>query len=109
MSDSTSDLFRCALPVDPASQAVIGSLRQQGLLCADHTLRRGDREIAALLQSEIDLLNDAGVPVEVLARSEPPSDGPPPIDIATGFVSGYLDTAGIHAAYAALQLSLIHI
>ena len=51
MSDSTSDLFRCALPVDPASQAVIGSLRQQGLLCADHTLRRGDREIAALLQS----------------------------------------------------------
>jgi Zinc carboxypeptidase/von Willebrand factor type A domain len=102
---SDTDLFRCSLPMDPASQAVLDSLQQQGLLCADHTLRSGGREIAALLQSEIDLLNDAGIAVEVLNRIEPPSSDSPDADIATGFVSAYLDTAGIHAAYAALQAS----
>jgi hypothetical protein len=98
------DLFRCSLPADAASQRVLDNLQQQGLVCADHTLSRGDRKIAALLQSEIDLLNAAGVPVEVLNLiGPPPADGPPATDIATGFVSAYLDTAGIHAAYSALQ------
>lgn len=106
MSDNTVDLFRCSLPADPASQAVLDNLRQQGLLCADHVLRRGGQEIAALLQSEIDLLNDAGIAVELLNRIEPPpSESPVATDIATGFVSTYLDTAGIHAAYVALQAS----
>lgn len=106
MSDTTFDLFRCSLPADPASQAVLDSLRQQGLLCADHTFRRGGREIAALLQSEIDLLTGAGIEVDVLNRIEPPpSDSPVATDIATGFVSAYLDAAGIHAAYSALQAS----
>ncbi len=106
MIDTTVDLFRCSLPADPASQAVLDNLRQQALLCGDHTLRRGGREIAALLQSEIDLLNDAGIAVEVLDRIKPqPTGGPVATDIATGFVSTYLDTAGIHAAYSALQAS----
>jgi len=106
MSDTTVDLFRCSLPADPASQAVLDNLRQQGLLCADHTLRSGGREIAALLQSEINLLSEAGIAVEVLNRIEPPpSDSSVATDIATGFVSTYLDTAGIHAAYSALQAS----
>jgi len=106
MSDAGFDLFRCSLPTDPASQAVFDSLRQLGLLCADHVLRREGRDIAALLQSEIDLLNGVGVAVQVLNRIEPPAlDGPAPADIATGFVSGYLDTSGIHAAYTALQSS----
>lgn len=105
MSNTNVDLFRCSLPVDSASRAVLDSLQQQGLVCADHTLHRGGREIAALMQPEIDLLNDAGIAVEVLNRIEPPADGPAATDIATGFVSGYLDTAGIHAAYSALQAS----
>jgi hypothetical protein len=106
MTDTAVDVFRCSLPADPASQAVLDNLRVQGLLCADHTLRSGGREIAALLQSEINLLNDAGIAVEVLNRIEPPpSDDLVATDIATGFVSTYLDTAGIHAAYSALQAS----
>jgi hypothetical protein len=106
MSDTAVDLFRCSLPADPASQVVLSSLRQQGLLCADHTLHSGGREIAALLQSEINLLNDVGIAVEVLNQIEPPpSDGTVATDIATGFVSTYLDTTGIHAAYSALQTS----
>jgi len=106
MTDTAVDVFRCSLPADPASQAVLDNLRVQGLLCADHTLRSGGREIAALLQSEINLLNDAGIAVEVLNRIEPPpSDDSVATDIATGFVSTYLDTAGIHAAYSALQAS----
>lgn len=102
---SNTDLFRCSLPMDPASQAVLGSLQQQGLVCADHTLASGGRQIAALLESEIDLLNDAGIAVEVLKKIEPPSSDGMVADIATGFVSAYLDAAGIHAAYAALQAS----
>lgn len=106
MSDRPLDMFRCSLPTDPASQVVFNSLRQQGLVCADHTFRRGVREIAALLQSEIDLLNGAGVAVRVLNRLERPASGSPILaDIATGFVSDYLDTPGIHATYAALQAS----
>ena len=59
--------FRCGLPTDPASAAVIRHMRENGLLCADHRLRRGDREIAALKQREITLLQHAGVDVEVIA------------------------------------------
>ncbi|HKR84729.1 MAG TPA: M14 family zinc carboxypeptidase [Terriglobales bacterium] len=106
MSDPAIDLFRCSLPTDPASQAVFNSLRQHGLVCADHTFRRGGWEIAALLQSEIDLLNGAGVAVQVLNRLERPASGTPiPEDMVTGFVTDYLDAPGIHAAYTALQAS----
>jgi hypothetical protein len=92
--------------MDGASTAVLRNLREQGLLCADHTLRREDREIAALLQSEITLLENAGISVEILDSVELDlTHGAPLADIATGFISDYLDAAGIHAAYSALQTS----
>lgn len=106
MSDSSVDFFRCSLPTDPVSQTVIGNLRQQGLLCADHCLRRGGRDLTALRQTEIDLLKAAGVAVKVLQRIGPPTSGKPgSVDLPSGFVSAYLDTAGIHTAYSALQAS----
>src|SRR5262245_14797052 len=105
MDKSAANLFRCSLPMDAASQAVIDNLRRQGLLCADHTLRRGSREIAALLKSEIKLLKDAGIALKVLKRVTPPAATAGGLDLSTGFVSAYLDTAGIHAAFAALQTS----
>jgi hypothetical protein len=79
--DKKFDLFRCSLPMDAASIAVLRNLREQGLLCADHTLRREGREIAALPQSEIAPLQNAGISVELDL-----SHGPPLADIATGFV-----------------------
>jgi hypothetical protein len=85
--DKKFDLFRCSLPMDAASIAVLHNLREQGLLCADHTLRREGREIVALPQSEIALLQNAGISVEVLDSVELDlSYGAPLADIATGFV-----------------------
>src|SRR4051794_34508545 len=95
--------FRCSIPVDPASALICQHLQEQGLLCADHRLRRANHEIVALRQSEIDLLTQAGIEVDV--RSEvaegPPANGADAI--STGFVSGYLDSPGIDAAFANLH------
>jgi hypothetical protein len=99
--------FRCSLPTDPASDSVIQHLREQGLLCADHRLRRDDRELVVLTQSELTLLEDAGVVVENLGQlvphAHPPGSGDSADSINTGFVSGYLDAVGIAAAYADLH------
>ena len=102
--------FRCALPTDAAAADVIRHFQEQGLVCADHALRRKDRIVTVLTEAEIALLKDAGIAVEVgapLANGKPPPDKPPPNalvdDLTTGFVSTYLDTPGIHAAYAALN------
>lgn len=106
MSHNSIDLFRCSIPADEGSQAVFNNLRQQGLICADHAMRKGGRVTSALLQSEINLLREVGIEVDVLNPIEPPpTDNSVATDIATGFVSNYLDTAGIHAAYLALHSS----
>lgn len=104
---SKIDWIRCSIAADPSTSAVLQNLRERGLLCADHTLRRGDREIVALMPGELALLESAGIEVEVLKPVQAdPVNGPPQTDsISTGFVSNYLDTAGIHAAYASLQAS----
>src|SRR4051812_10476335 len=103
MNHLNFELIRCSLPADSASKVVLDNLRQQGLICADHTLRKGDKEIAALLQSEIDLLREAGIVIEVLNRVKPAfADNTVETDITTGFVSTYLDAADIHSTYATL-------
>jgi hypothetical protein len=85
--DKKFDLFRCSLPMDAASIAVLRSLREHGLLCATHTLRQEGREIVALPQSEIAQLQNAGISVEVLDSVDLDlSHGAPLADIATGFV-----------------------
>jgi hypothetical protein len=97
--------FRCRLPADEASGAVLASLQHAGELCADHVLRIPGGQIAVLLQREIDALRAASIPVEVLedlSLRGPPSTAIPD-DIATGFVSSYLDAAQVAAGFAALQ------
>jgi hypothetical protein len=70
-----------------ASIAVLRNLREQGLLCATHTLRQEGREIVALPQSEIAQLQNAGISVEVLDSVELDlSHGAPLADIASSFV-----------------------
>jgi len=106
--DKAPRFFRCSLPNDAASVAVLQHLQQQGFLCADHTLRKGHREIAVLAQSEITLLEQSGIDVENLG--ELASGVPSPVAsaadaITTGFVSDYLDSPGIDAAYANLHAS----
>jgi hypothetical protein len=60
-----------------------------------------------LRQSEIALLEDSGIEVKILrklVRQAPRrGDGPRARTIATGFVSDYLDSVGIDAAYANLN------
>ena len=105
-NNSAPAFFRCSLPTDAASVGVIQHLREQGLLCADHRLRRDDRDIVVLGQDEIGLLEQSGIGVEILRELANDAAGPvpPPVDaIATGFVSSYLDSAGIDAAYANLH------
>ncbi|MET0650805.1 MAG: M14 family zinc carboxypeptidase [Pyrinomonadaceae bacterium] len=101
--------FRCWIPTDPASASVIRHLREQGLLCADHRLRRDDRELVVLTQSEVNLLEEAGVAVENLGELVPHAPTPSSADsadaITTGFVSEYLDAVGIAAAFADLHAS----
>lgn len=99
--------FRCVLPTDLKTEAVIQHLREQGLIGADHRLRRGTRDIVVLTTSEIGLLEQCGITCEVLRElpgDAPRIDGRGGADaIATGFVSTYLDSAGIDAGYAALH------
>ena len=79
---------------------VVRNLREQGLLCADHALRRGDREEVMLEESEVALLEEAGVIVDFLTPAPQP---PRTDDLVTGFVSDYLDAPGIDAAYQNLH------
>lgn len=98
--------FRCSLPDDPASGVVLRHLRELGLLCADHGLRQNGRLTTILSSAEIDAVKAGGIKVSAISKlalgtreSEP--DGA--LDFATGFVGTYLDSQGIHAAYAALR------
>jgi hypothetical protein len=99
------NFFRCVLPTDAAAADMIRHFQEQGLLCADHALRRKDQLVTVLSEAEIALLKDAGVAVDVgapLTNDKPPPDAS--VDSpTTGFVSAYLDTPGIHAAFAALN------
>jgi len=95
--------YRCSLPIDTASAGVIRHLQQQGLLCADHTLRRGDRDIAVLTESEIDRLKQAGIDVQVLVEVSDTEADDAADAIVTGFVTAYLDSPGIDAAFATLH------
>ena len=108
MANSDVPAFsRCSLPTDAASNGVIRHLREQGLLCADHRLLRDDREVVVLRSSEILLLEQSGIAVNVIAELS--NDVPPGGDrasadaLSTGFVSSYLDSPGIDAAYADLH------
>jgi hypothetical protein len=108
--------FRCKLPRDPLTAAVVQNLQEQGLLAADHSLRSGDHDIVALSAEEVELLKQAGVPVEVVGKVMPHvTDGATPTDtevgagladaLSTGFVTNYLDGGQITAAIAALHSS----
>jgi hypothetical protein len=79
--------------------------QEQGLLCADHALRRKDHIITILSETEVALLQDAGIAVDVrapLANVKPPAEAHAD-SLTTGFVSAYLDTPGIHAAFGGLN------
>jgi hypothetical protein len=102
MAPGRTALIRCALPGDRASIAVLRNLCERHLVCADHTLRHGGRQIAMLPRAEIDVLREAGVAVELVSRPAD-SDGPAMSDLASGFVTDYLDAKGIYDGYAALQ------
>jgi hypothetical protein len=107
VKDNGAPVFaRCGLPTDVASVAVMQHLEEQGLLCVDHRLRRGDRDLAVLRRSEITLLEQSGVDVDVLREMGNGAPGPavPAADApSTGFVSDYLDSPGIDTAFANLH------
>jgi len=106
MKANKVSFFRCSLPTDVASAAVIRNFREEGLICADHSLLRGGKEIVVLRQAEIDLLKEAGTSVKVLSQlSNRPAPASDADSINTGFVSAYLDSPGIEAAMANLNAS----
>jgi hypothetical protein len=108
---SSPSFFWCSLSRDPATAAVVRHLQEQGLLVADHSLRRGEREIVAVSDVEVQLLKDAGVPFDLIGpivrhqnEALPPRGVTEGNDaLATGFVNAYLDGAQIVSAVAALH------
>lgn len=98
------DWFRCSLPDDPASGVVLRHLRELGLLCADHGLRQNGRLTTIMSSAEIAAVKASGIKVKSVSKLALGARAPVgALDFATGFVGAYLDSQGIHAAYAALQ------
>ncbi|MFZ1411080.1 MAG: M14 family zinc carboxypeptidase, partial [Micropruina sp.] len=100
--------LRCTLDDSPGTRLVLAALDAEGAIAGDHWHSAGGRIAIVLSKSDIGRLESAGVPVQVgeaLAlrsdRTDVGSPGPL-LDLVTGFVSGYLDSAEVAAAISAL-------
>lgn len=98
--------YPCTVPATPTNQLVVAQLDADGRIAADHR-RVADGELhLALTDSEITILENLGIPVTrgaaLRVRELRDDVGGGGLDIATGFVTGYLDGAGVAAAVAAL-------
>jgi hypothetical protein len=97
----------CTVPATPANELLVTQLDADGRIAADHR-RVADGVIhVTLTDAEISVLEGLGMPVTVgdaLQVRDLRDDvgAPGGLDLATGFVSGYLDGPGVASAIAAL-------
>jgi Zinc carboxypeptidase/von Willebrand factor type A domain len=97
---------RCTVAATRANQLVIAQLDAHGRIAADHRRVVGDELHLTLTDSEINILEGLGIAVtrgtELRVRAVRDDVGGGGLDIATGFVTGYLDGPGVAAAITAL-------
>lgn len=97
---------RCTVPATPANQLVVAQLDAEGRIAADHRLVAGDELHLTLTDAEIAVVEGLGIPVtrgaELRVRGVRDDVGGGGLDIATGFVTGYLDGPGVAAAVTTL-------
>ncbi|MEV4773848.1 M14 family zinc carboxypeptidase [Microbacterium sp. LWH12-1.2] len=98
--------FRCTVPATPANLLVVAQLDTDGSIAADHRMVVGGELHLVLTDAEIGIVETLGLPVtrvsELQVRDLRDDVGGGLADIATGFVSGYLDGPGVAAAITAL-------
>jgi predicted deacylase len=106
--------YRCDVFGDPARLEQLRTMAADGRLSADHVMIRHDRARLILTGPEIERIRALGLDVrigpDVVARSRQVRAERLAVEAAmeadglrTGFVSQYLDTAGIHARFAGLH------
>ncbi|GAT73640.1 peptidase M14 carboxypeptidase A [Microbacterium sp. HM58-2] len=98
--------FRCSVPATTANLLVVAQLDADGTIAADHRQVVGSDLRLVLTDAEITAVEAAGLPVTrlepLLVRDDRDDVSGGLVDIATGFVSGYLDGPGVAAAVSAL-------
>lgn len=98
--------FRCTVAADPATLLAVAHLDADGRIAADHRQVAGGELHLVLTDAEIAILEGLGIPVargeELRVRDLRDDAGGGGLDIATGFVTGYLDAPGVAAAVSAL-------
>ena len=98
--------YPCTVPATSANQLALAQLDADGRIAADHRRVAGDELHLVLTDPEITVLEDLGITVTrgaaLQVRDLRDDVGGGAADIATGFVSGYLDAPGVAAAVAAL-------